>query len=82
MINLKHIFVFLVFVTNFQAMGQERAQGHQSQFDFKGQLSGWAHLNTNNPYPFYIGGRYIPQVNYSLDVRNDRLFDFVSALSG
>lgn len=42
----------------------------------RGQLSSWVHLNTNNPYPVYSGGRYIPQINYEIHTTSSGLFDF------
>ncbi len=51
------------------------AQVHDS-LSFQGQVSAWMLYNDNNGLPVYTGGRYIPQINYSLFLRNDHLIDF------
>lgn len=66
------LLILLVFLSCLNSAGQEV----QTQFGFKGQLSTWGHLNTNNPYPVYLGGRYIPQANYEIQTENNGLFDF------
>lgn len=43
---------------------------------FKGQLSAWLNLNQGNDLPVWSGGRYIPQLNYSVKYPKDRLLDF------
>lgn len=48
----------------------------EKQSGFKGQLSSWAHVNLDNPYPLYLGTRYIPQFNYEVRLPNDKMFDF------
>lgn len=42
---------------------------------FKGQLIGWANLNPSNDLPVWLGGRYLPQLNYNLHLPKTRLFD-------
>jgi hypothetical protein len=43
---------------------------------FKGQASVWMNYNGANDLPVYAGGRYIPQVNSTLRLRNDHKIDF------
>jgi len=43
---------------------------------FSGQLSAWGLYNNGNSLPVYIGARYIPTLNYSIKLRNDRKLDF------
>ena len=47
----------------------------QDSLQFKGQLSPWINLNFDNKLPLYMGGNYIPQVNYSHEISKNRLFD-------
>lgn len=58
------------------AMGQDSTSRVKTQFLFKGQLSSWAHFNPNNPYPLYLGARYIPQLNYEVQLPKNKLIDF------
>jgi hypothetical protein len=48
----------------------------QNDLNFKGQLSGWMLYNGNNNLPLHTGGRYLPQLNYSINLKNGRLIDF------
>lgn len=43
---------------------------------FQGQAVGWLHYNPDNPYPIYVGARFIPQLNYEVELKNDTKFDF------
>jgi hypothetical protein len=55
---------------------QDTTKRVQKEFEFKGQLSTWAHFNVDNSYPLYLGGRYIPQVNYEIRMPKSSMFDF------
>jgi hypothetical protein len=48
----------------------------QDSISFKGQASGWMNYNTGNDLPLYIGGRYIPQFNAIIPLKNDHKIDF------
>ena len=48
----------------------------QETFNFKGQLSVYTHYNANNDFPWWNGGRYIPQLNGSFPVGAANLLDF------
>ncbi|MDY0183103.1 MAG: hypothetical protein RBR39_07325, partial [Proteiniphilum sp.] len=50
--------------------------GAQELLRYKGQLSAYTHLNTNNDYPWWNGVRYIPQLNVNIPAGNNRLIDF------
>ena len=56
--------------------GQDTTATVAHSFLLKGQLSSWAHFNPNNSYPLYLGGRYIPQVNYEIQFPKRKLIDF------
>ena len=37
--------------------------------------------NGGNDLPVYLGGRYIPQLNYEHQLKNDHKFDFEASLN-
>jgi hypothetical protein len=43
---------------------------------FKGQVSAWMLYNKSTDFPLNLGSRYIPQINYDLQFRNDHKLDF------
>jgi hypothetical protein len=59
-----------------QASGQDSARHTAGQLEFKGQLSAYTHLNLGNELPWWSGGRYIPQLNYELELEKERKIDF------
>jgi hypothetical protein len=48
----------------------------QDSLIYKGQFSAYSHVNTNNEFPWWNGGRYIPQLNYELRGSDEKLIDF------
>lgn len=48
----------------------------QDSLSFKHQLSAWTLVNTSNELPVYAGGRYIPQLNYNITLKNKAHIDF------
>ena len=53
----------------------------QDSLGFKGQLSTWMLYNGDNNLPVHIGGRYIPQLNYNLPLKNDHKIDFEASVN-
>jgi hypothetical protein len=53
----------------------------QDSLKIKGQASGWINYNFVNHPPLYFGGRYIPQLNYNLDLKNDHKIDFEASMN-
>ena len=47
----------------------------------KGQLSLYSHLNTNNTLPLWMGGRYIPQLNYAFRMPQVRMIDLEASVN-
>jgi hypothetical protein len=43
---------------------------------FKGQASGWVNLNPDIGMPVWVGARYIPTMNYQVQLPKNRLIDF------
>jgi hypothetical protein len=48
----------------------------QDSLDFKGQLSLWTNYNPAGGLDLWFGGRYIPQLNYNIQLPDNRLIDF------
>ena len=53
----------------------------QDSLSLKGQLSAWILYNGGNDLPLYVGGRYIPQLNYDLALKKDNHIDFEASLN-
>lgn len=68
------LFVFLIL--SFQLKGQNEDSGFHDSLHFQGQISSYAHFNNGNEFPLLISGRYIPQFNYSVFLKNNQLIDF------
>ena len=43
---------------------------------FRGQLSAWGNIGPDSDLPVWLGGRFIPQLNYGIMLPSDRLIDF------
>ncbi len=63
------IVLLLACSITFTSMGQD-------SLSFKGQVSAWMLYNKDNELAFYAGGRYIPQLNYILPLKNGNKLDF------
>jgi hypothetical protein len=61
----------LFFPFNFALIGQEN-----NNISFQGQASAWVNVNSGSDLPLWMGGRYIPQINFNFNLEKDRLFDF------
>ncbi|MCF8346924.1 MAG: hypothetical protein K9G38_06900 [Bacteroidales bacterium] len=48
----------------------------QDSLMFKGQISTWALYNGGLELPVYTGARYIPQMNYEINLKGTHLIDF------
>jgi hypothetical protein len=68
--------LFLVLTLTFQLKGQHKDSRFQDSLQFQGQISSVAHYNGSNEFPLLISGRYIPQLNYSIFLKNSQLIDF------
>jgi len=70
-----HILFFIILLS-FQSYSQDSISELKNSVKFKGQVSTWAHFNPENPYPLYMGGRYLPQLNYEIQLAESKLIDF------
>jgi hypothetical protein len=52
------------------------APAQEKPLGYGGQLSGWAQYAPDITPKGWLGGRYIPQINYRLRLTNERLIDF------
>ncbi len=48
----------------------------QDSLSFSGELIGWTNINTGNDLPLWFGGRYIPELDYSIRLSKNRMIDF------
>lgn len=48
---------------------------------FQGQLSIWALYNHGNDLPVWLGGRYLPQLNYFINLPGSKMLDFELSLN-
>ncbi len=48
----------------------------QQNFEFKGQAQGWANYSSGNDLNFGLGLRYIPELTYTISLKNNKLIDF------
>src|SRR5690625_6963005 len=46
------------------------------QFRYSGQLSGWGQFTPDLQTKGWMGGRYVPQVNLDIPLKNRKLIDF------
>lgn len=67
---------FIILFIAFDIKAQDSIAAIKYSLKFKGEISSWAHYNPKNPYPLYIGGRYIPQLNYNIQLAENKLIDF------
>jgi hypothetical protein len=53
----------------------------QDSLQFSGQLSAWALYNPDIALPVYMGGRYIPQLNYGIQLPKGSMVDFEASVN-
>ncbi|HUW93192.1 MAG TPA: hypothetical protein VMV74_08505 [Bacteroidales bacterium] len=71
---IKIIFSLLLLILPFKCLAQD-------SLGMKGQASAWMLFNGGNDLPVYAGGRYIPQLNLNLPLKNDKHIDFEASLN-
>jgi hypothetical protein len=67
------IFILLFFIVEFHTA--------QDTLLFQGQLSGWLNYNARADLPVHGGIRYIPALNYKINMKQDRLIDFEGSVN-
>jgi hypothetical protein len=53
----------------------------QDSISFSGQASAWFLYNGDTDLPAYLGGRYIPRLNYEIQVKDDHKIDFEGSIN-
>lgn len=69
--------ICLYIVSIFCVLPVYSQEKHESekQLNFSGQLSVWGQLTPDLDTKIWMGGRYIPQLNYNVPLKNNCLFD-------
>ncbi|MDR3340342.1 MAG: hypothetical protein LBT25_09700, partial [Candidatus Symbiothrix sp.] len=67
--------LFIVHSSSF-ILAQDTIPNTEKPFQYSGQLSGWAQYAPDIPLEGWLGGRYIPQLNYKIPFKKERLLDF------
>lgn len=67
-------YIIILMCLNNYAVAQDSLK--TKTFQYRGMAVLWGHLNTNNNFSFYTGGRYIPQLNIELPTQQKGKFDF------
>lgn len=57
------------------------AASDRDSLKFKGQLSAYSHFNSGKEPPWWNGGRYIPQLNYTQRLSAENTFDVEASLN-
>ncbi|WP_418894015.1 hypothetical protein [Limibacterium fermenti] len=66
----------LLFSMSLQAQQDSAQNRSKPSFHFSGQLSGWGQYAPDIATPVWIGGRYIPQANFEIPLKDSKLIDF------
>lgn len=80
------LYIILLFVSN-QVFAQQNDTVSESKkeknFRFSGQLSGWMQYTPDIDMDFWMGGRYIPQINYKIPFKKkkDPMIDFEASVN-
>jgi len=74
--SLVVIIASFLFIADSACFSQECVPVCSDSLQFSGQLSVWGHINMSNSLPVFFGGRYIPALNYSYKLSDNRLIDF------
>lgn len=72
--------ILFLFFNTFIVLSADN-EGLDDSLQFKGQVSGYGHVNFNNTFPVWTGGRYLPQANYSINLDKEKLLDFEASIN-
>ncbi|MFC0875041.1 hypothetical protein ACE01N_00520 [Saccharicrinis sp. FJH2] len=72
---MNKLFIILTITVSIFLFTRVNAQDSEKTFEFRGQAISWLHYNPSNEESLLIGGRYLPQINYRLNLKNNRLLD-------
>ncbi len=71
-----YFIIFISFLSSFSARSQST-----DSLKFKGQASAWINYNHGNKLPVYTGGRYIPQLDYNINLKDEHKIDFEASVN-
>ena len=77
----KTLIIALVCLFALPAISQDNTASMSDTLVFKGQLISWANVNPSNELPVWLGARYLPQLNYNLNLPKTHLFDVEASAS-
>ena len=77
----KTLIIALVCLFSLPAISQDNTASMSDTLIFKGQLISWANVNPSNELPVWLGARYLPQLNYNLNLPKTHLFDVEASAS-
>lgn len=73
---MRLLLLFIVIGLSFKSFSRDLLNPEaKDTLVFSGQLSSWGLYNQFNSLPVYLGARYIPTLNYSIRLKNDRKID-------
>lgn len=72
----RFLLLFLFFAPTFALAQDSESSLSANNFRFSGNLSGWGSFTPDLGYKGWLGGRYIPQLNYSIRFSGERVLDF------
>jgi hypothetical protein len=76
------LFVFFILAISAITEAQESVkQTVRDSLKIKGQATVWINYNGINRLPVFVGARYIPQLNYNVNFKDDHKIDFEASLN-
>ncbi len=72
---MNKIYLYIISIFCVLPVFSQEIHESEKQLNFSGQLSAWGQLTPDLDTKIWMGGRYIPQLNYIVPLKNDRLFD-------
>ncbi len=72
---MKKTCLYILAVFCISHLFSQEVQENKKHLDFSGQLSTWGQFTPNLDTKIWMGGRYIPQLNYNIPLKNNYLFD-------
>jgi hypothetical protein len=78
---IKHLLISLIFLS-FNCKAQDSlSKVAKDTLVFSGQFSSWGLYNKGNNLPVYLGVRYIPTLDYTINLGKDRKIDFEASVN-
>jgi hypothetical protein len=79
--TIKHLLILLIFLS-FNCKAQDSlSTAAKDTLIFSGQFSSWGLYNKGNNLPVYLGARYIPTLDYTINLKKDHKIDFEASVN-